>query len=155
MRARRGEGSAPPKASLRQAAVNYRCSRISQDQETECARPISPTSCPISRAGSTWVRPVSYRSGFLSIEKAGTKAHLPRATALRWLVYFETYSRPSDALAREKEIKGWRREKKLRLVLKANPDWADLSAEWKEDESWQAIPEAKSRPVLRPRRGQV
>jgi predicted GIY-YIG superfamily endonuclease len=25
----------------------------------------------------------------------------------------------------------------------ANPDWVDLSAEWKEDESWQAIPEAK------------
>jgi len=65
------------------------------------------------------------------------------------LVYYETYSNPSDALAREKELKGWRREKKLRLVLAANPDWADLSAEWKEDDSWQAIPEAKPRPVLR------
>lgn len=70
------------------------------------------------------------------------------------LVYFETYSNRGDALAREKEIKGWRRQKKLRLVLKANPDWADLSAEWKEDESWQAIPEAKPRPVLRRRQGQ-
>ena len=69
------------------------------------------------------------------------------------LVYFEEYSHPSEALAREKELKGWRREKKLRLVLKANPDWADLSREWKEDESWQLIPEAKSRPVLRPRPG--
>lgn len=67
------------------------------------------------------------------------------------LVHFETFSDPSEAIAREKEIKGWRREKKLRLVLKINPDWADLSAEWKEDDSWQAIGEARPRPVLRRR----
>ena len=71
------------------------------------------------------------------------------------LLYFETHSHPSEAIEREKEIKGWRREKKLRLVLSANPDWADLSAEWEEDESWSAIAGARSRPVLRqqPRRG--
>jgi putative endonuclease len=69
------------------------------------------------------------------------------------LVYFETYAHPSEALAREKEIKGWRREKKLRLILAVNPDWADLSSEWKEEESWKAIPEARFRPVLRPRPG--
>ncbi|HEY6252181.1 MAG TPA: GIY-YIG nuclease family protein [Candidatus Angelobacter sp.] len=44
------------------------------------------------------------------------------------LVYIETLSHPREAIAGEEEIKGWRREKKLRLVLKANPDWADLSA---------------------------
>ena len=65
------------------------------------------------------------------------------------LVYFETYAHPSEAIEREKEIKGWRRAKKLRLILATNPDWADLSKEWKEDESWNAIPEAKFRPVLR------
>jgi len=64
------------------------------------------------------------------------------------LVYFEAFSHPSEAIEREKEIKRWRREKKLRLILAANPDWADLSAEWNENESWQAIPEAKARPVL-------
>jgi len=69
------------------------------------------------------------------------------------LVYFETFSDPSEAIAREKEIKCWRREKKLRLILMANPDWADLSAEWKEDELWQSIPEAKPKPVLRRRQG--
>jgi putative endonuclease len=65
------------------------------------------------------------------------------------LVYFEMYSHPSEAIEREKQIKGWRREKKLRLILAANPDWADLSADWTEDESWKTIPEAKFRPVLR------
>jgi hypothetical protein len=46
------------------------------------------------------------------------------------LVYFEAFSNPNEAIALEKEIKGWQREKKLRLVLSVNPDWADLSAEW-------------------------
>ena len=69
------------------------------------------------------------------------------------LVYIEPHSDPNEAVARERQIKGWRREKKLRLILSANPDWADLSAEWEEDESWKSIPEAKARPVLRRRSG--
>jgi putative endonuclease len=61
------------------------------------------------------------------------------------LVYFEEYSNPSEAIAREKEIKGWWREKKLKLVLSVNPDWVDLGTEWREDESWKAIPGARDR----------
>ena len=48
------------------------------------------------------------------------------------LVYYEEFSRVTDAIAREKEIKAWRREKKLKLILAENPDWADLSAEWRQ-----------------------
>ncbi|CAN5313503.1 hypothetical protein BH20VER2_BH20VER2_14760 [soil metagenome] len=44
------------------------------------------------------------------------------------LVYYESYERPSDAISREKELKGWRREKKNALVETKNPTWADLSA---------------------------
>ena len=61
------------------------------------------------------------------------------------LVYFETFSNPQAAIFREKEIKGWRREKKLKLILAVNPDWADLSTEWHEDPSWSAIPGAMPR----------
>lgn len=43
------------------------------------------------------------------------------------LVYYERYDDPRDAIAREKEIKGWRRAKKNALVEKMNPNWADLS----------------------------
>jgi putative endonuclease len=43
------------------------------------------------------------------------------------LVYYERFNRPRDAIAREKEIKGWRREKKNALVERMNPKWADLS----------------------------
>ena len=43
------------------------------------------------------------------------------------LVYYECFDDPRDAIAREKEIKGWRREKKNALVETKNPKWADLS----------------------------
>jgi putative endonuclease len=43
------------------------------------------------------------------------------------LVYFEETSDVISALAREKEIKKWRREKKNKLVLSVNPGWNDLS----------------------------
>ena len=43
------------------------------------------------------------------------------------LVYYERFDYRRDAIAREKEIKGWRREKKNALVETMNPTWADLS----------------------------
>jgi putative endonuclease len=44
------------------------------------------------------------------------------------LVYYEQTCDVMTALAREKEIKKWRREKKNNLVVSVNPDWQDLSA---------------------------
>jgi putative endonuclease len=46
------------------------------------------------------------------------------------LVYYETTSDARSAIAREKEIKKWRREKKNRLVETTNPGWRDLGAAW-------------------------
>ena len=46
------------------------------------------------------------------------------------LVYFEHTTDVLQAIAREKEINKWRREKKNRLVESMNPEWKDLSAEW-------------------------
>ncbi len=43
------------------------------------------------------------------------------------LVYYEDFHDPLHAIAREKEIKGWRRSKKNALVETLNPKWADLS----------------------------
>jgi putative endonuclease len=43
------------------------------------------------------------------------------------LVYFEETNDIGSALAREKEIKKWRREKKNDLVHSVNPEWKDLS----------------------------
>ena len=49
------------------------------------------------------------------------------------LVYFEQFTSVKTAIAREKEIKGWRREKKSRLVESMNPEWKDLAADWYPD----------------------
>jgi putative endonuclease len=46
------------------------------------------------------------------------------------LVYFEATDDPAAAIAREKQIKGWSRGKKLHLIARRNPDWKDLSADW-------------------------
>jgi putative endonuclease len=43
------------------------------------------------------------------------------------LVYYEIYQNPVEAIAREKQLKGWRREKKLWLIKSINPAWRDLS----------------------------
>ena len=43
------------------------------------------------------------------------------------LLYFETTSDVRSALAREKEIKSWRRNKKLNLIRSSNPTFIDLS----------------------------
>jgi putative endonuclease len=42
------------------------------------------------------------------------------------LVYYETFSNINGAIAREKQIKGWTREKKLCLIREMNPGWKDL-----------------------------
>jgi len=42
------------------------------------------------------------------------------------LVWFETYDDPVIAIAREKEIKKWRREWKIALIEQNNPEWVDL-----------------------------
>jgi len=47
------------------------------------------------------------------------------------LVFFEETSDILAALAREKEIKGWTREKKLALIEARNPTWSDLSVDFK------------------------
>ncbi|MCX7876561.1 MAG: GIY-YIG nuclease family protein [Melioribacteraceae bacterium] len=49
---------------------------------------------------------------------------------LNKLVYFEITSDIRTAIAREKEIKKWRREKKNKLVESINPEWKDLSDEF-------------------------
>ncbi|MCX6796809.1 MAG: GIY-YIG nuclease family protein [Candidatus Falkowbacteria bacterium] len=42
------------------------------------------------------------------------------------LVYYETYSNVRAAIAREKQLKNWRREWKIKLIEKDNPTWRDL-----------------------------
>lgn len=42
------------------------------------------------------------------------------------LIYYEYFNQINDAIRREKELKSWRREKKIALTEKTNPRWKDL-----------------------------
>ena len=46
------------------------------------------------------------------------------------LVYFEVTQDVGAAIAREKQIKGWLRTKKIALIDSVNPGWRDLSVDW-------------------------
>jgi putative endonuclease len=49
---------------------------------------------------------------------------------LRKLVYFEETTDVNAAIAREKQIKGWLRKKKVALIESMNPEWKDLTEDW-------------------------
>jgi putative endonuclease len=64
---------------------------------------------------------------------------------LTLLVYYERFFHPDAAINREKEIKGWRRSKKIKLIESMNPKWNDLAKDWgneyKPDQTAAAQPE--------------
>lgn len=49
------------------------------------------------------------------------------------LVYYEKYNYVNDAIAREKQLKKWRREKKAFLIEQDNINWIDLAQDWGEE----------------------
>ena len=46
------------------------------------------------------------------------------------MVYFEEFGDVRDAIAREKQLKGWVRARKMRLIEQKNPTWEDLAEAW-------------------------
>ncbi len=62
--------------------------------------------------------------------KHGLLRGLTRRYRIHRLVYFEVFPYVRNAIAREKEIKAWRREKKIALINARNPAWDDLAADW-------------------------
>lgn len=61
---------------------------------------------------------------------AGTADGFTRRYRIHRLVHAEMTPRLSDAIRREKQIKGWRRSKKVVLVETGNPTWDDLAEVW-------------------------
>ena len=64
------------------------------------------------------------------------------------LIYFERFFCPDTAISREKEIKGWRRSKKIKLVESMNPRWEDLAEDW--GNLYKPQPAADQREIPRP-----
>jgi putative endonuclease len=68
------------------------------------------------------VRVGQHKSG--EIDGFAKKYHCTR------LVYFEKFDNIFKTIAREKQLKGWRRSKKVALIEKINPRWQDLAEKW-------------------------
>jgi putative endonuclease len=66
--------------------------------------------------------------------RAGVGSRFTDRYAITRLVHVEITNIPRDAIAREKQIKGWSRAKKVTLIETANPTWTDLAEDWFENE---------------------
>jgi putative endonuclease len=64
----------------------------------------------------------------LQEHRDGRNAGFTKRYRVHRLVYFEIHGSPSDAIMRETHIKGWRRDWKLNLIERDNPDWNELQA---------------------------
>ena len=62
--------------------------------------------------------------------KQGVKGEFAARYKIDRLVYYESFDSIHAAIAREKQIKGLLRIKKIALIVSVNPEWRDLSAEW-------------------------
>jgi putative endonuclease len=62
--------------------------------------------------------------------RAGEGGEFTRRYRVHRLVYFAVFRNVGDAIARETEIKKWRREKKMGLIEERNRTWEDLAEGW-------------------------
>jgi putative endonuclease len=62
--------------------------------------------------------------------RAGEGGEFTRRYRVHRLVYFQSFHNVGDAIARETEVKKWRREKKVALIEERNPAWEDLAEGW-------------------------
>jgi len=67
--------------------------------------------------------------------KEGTLEGFTADYGCKRLLYFERYEDVRKAIAREKQLKGWRSDKKLNLIRTINPEFKDLAQTW----GWKMI----------------
>ena len=60
----------------------------------------------------------------------GVRSRFASRYNMHQLVFVEDYSSANDAIARERQLKRWGRDKKIALIEQHNPEWRDLSEDW-------------------------
>ena len=63
----------------------------------------------------------------LEQHRSGRGSEFVKKYGVRRLVHEETFASLQEAIAREKQLKNWHRDWKIRLIEEDNPDWSDLS----------------------------
>jgi putative endonuclease len=81
----------------------------------------------VSRTGTLYIGMTGSFEPRILQHKTGAFEGFSKQHGCDRLVYYETYDDVGKALGREKQLKGWRREKKIALIEKLNPRWQDLA----------------------------
>ena len=76
----------------------------------------------IGMTNSIYRRALEHKLG--EVEGFSSKYHCDR------MVYYESFDDVQKAIGREKQMKGWRRSKKIALIESKNPRWEDLAEKW-------------------------
>ena len=82
--------------------------------------------------------------------RGGEGGAFTRKYRVHRLVYVESFQNVENAIARETEIKKWRREKKVALIVGENRTWEDLAAGWGEPAGMTVTEKAGSSPGFQP-----
>jgi putative endonuclease len=72
--------------------------------------------------------------------RQGQTPGFSRRYRIHRVVYFESFGDARAAIAREKQIKAWRRARKVALIEAGNPTWEDLAEGWRAVASEKQIP---------------
>ena len=83
-----------------------------------------------SRSGALYIGITGDLVRRIAEHRAGTASRHTRRYRIYRLVHVETTDDVHAAIAREKQLKGWRREKKLALIRESNLAWDDLAEPW-------------------------
>ncbi len=84
----------------------------------------------VSRTGTLYVGVTGYLARRIRQHKIESIEGFTKKYKVHRLVYYETYDHVVTAINREKQLKGWRRQKKKALVETTNPRWQDLAEQW-------------------------
>jgi putative endonuclease len=80
-----------------------------------------------SRTGTLYVGVTGYLGTRIIQHKIDSIEGFTKKYKVHRLVYYESYEYVQTAIRREKQLKGWRQEKKIALIVKMNPRWRDLA----------------------------
>ncbi len=83
-----------------------------------------------SKSGTLYIGVTNNLERRISEHKQGLIEGFTKQYGCDRLIYYENYSHVNDAIAREKQLKKWNRQKKQNLIKILNPHWKDLSEEW-------------------------
>jgi putative endonuclease len=102
-----------------------------------------------SRSRAIYIGMTGFLMARVLRHRAGEGGSFTRKYRIHRLVYYEVFHSVAAAIARETEIKKWRREKKAALIIQKNPTWEDLAADWGRPAIMSVDRKAGSSPPLR------